>query len=58
MTIELNNIAKRFGPFAALEDVTVRIETGEFLALLGPSVRARRRCCASSPASSCPTRAR
>jgi sulfate transport system ATP-binding protein len=37
MTIELNNIAKRFGPFAALEDVTVRIETGEFLALLGPS---------------------
>jgi sulfate transport system ATP-binding protein len=37
MTIELRNITKRFAAFAALDEVNIRIETGEFMALLGPS---------------------
>ncbi|MBN8986191.1 MAG: ATP-binding cassette domain-containing protein, partial [Rhizobiales bacterium] len=37
MTIELTNITKRFGAFAALDGVDLRIADGELLALLGPS---------------------
>lgn len=37
MTIEVKNIVKRFGDFAALDDVDLRVESGELLALLGPS---------------------
>jgi sulfate transport system ATP-binding protein len=37
MAIELRNISKTFGAFAALAEVGIRVETGEFLALLGPS---------------------
>lgn len=35
--IELENISKRYGDFAALRDVSLRTRDGEFLALLGPS---------------------
>src|SRR5262249_58422736 len=31
------HIVKRFGDFTALEDVTVEVETGSLIALLGPS---------------------
>jgi sulfate transport system ATP-binding protein len=37
MSIEVVDIAKRFGQFAAVKDVSLQIETGELMALLGPS---------------------
>jgi sulfate/thiosulfate transport system ATP-binding protein len=37
MTIEVNNVTKRFGSFTALEDVSVTVEDGALMALLGPS---------------------
>ena len=37
MTLEVRGIAKRFGDFPALYDVSLKGEPGEFLALLGPS---------------------
>ena len=37
MTIEVRNIVKKFGSFAALDDVDLKVGNGELLALLGPS---------------------
>jgi len=37
MTIEIQDLHKRFGAFAALESVNLHVEEGELLALLGPS---------------------
>src|SRR5215469_10977059 len=37
MTIEVRNLSKRFGAFAALDGVDLRVADGELLALLGPS---------------------
>jgi sulfate/thiosulfate transport system ATP-binding protein len=37
MSIRVENIAKTFGSFAALKDVTLDFPTGELTALLGPS---------------------
>ncbi len=35
--LEIRNATRRFGRFAALEDVSLTIESGEFFTLLGPS---------------------
>jgi len=37
MSIEVRNISKHFGKFAALKDINITIATGELVALLGPS---------------------
>jgi len=37
MSIDIENISKRFGSFTALSDVNLAIPTGELVALLGPS---------------------
>jgi len=37
VTIELKNIVKKFGSFAALDGVDLKVDNGELLALLGPS---------------------
>jgi sulfate transport system ATP-binding protein len=37
MSIEVKHISKTFGNFAALRDVSLRIEDGQLVALLGPS---------------------
>lgn len=35
--VELSNVSKRFGEVVAVDDVSFRIEKGEFFSLLGPS---------------------
>jgi sulfate transport system ATP-binding protein len=37
MSIEVRNLSKRFGTFAALRDISLEVRSGELLALLGPS---------------------
>jgi len=37
MSVELEGVSKRFGGFAALDDVTLTVGEGELLALVGPS---------------------
>ena len=37
MSIEISGVAKRFGDFVALDDVSLEVETGSLTALLGPS---------------------
>ena len=37
MSIHIRNVSKRFGEFAALDDVSLEVESGSLSALLGPS---------------------
>ncbi len=41
MSIEVKHLSKTFGSFKALEDVSLRVNDGELVALLGPSGRGR-----------------
>ena len=37
MAIEVHSVSKRFGTFRALDDVSIRVDDGALMALLGPS---------------------
>jgi len=37
IAVELCNVTKRFGEVVAVDDVSLKIQDGEFFALLGPS---------------------
>ena len=37
MAIEARNVTKKFGDFVALDDVSINVESGSLIALLGPS---------------------
>ena len=37
MKIQANNLVRRFKSYIAFDDVSLRVEEGELLALLGPS---------------------
>ena len=37
MSIQIQNVSKRFGSFQALQDISIDIQSGELIALLGPS---------------------
>ena len=42
--LDLERLTKRYGAHAALDDVSLRVERGSFLTLLGPSGSGRPRC--------------
>ena len=35
--LEIRNVSRRFGDFAAVDNISLSIEAGEFFTLLGPS---------------------
>lgn len=37
MSLKIDHITKKFGNFTALDDISLEICDGEFLAILGPS---------------------
>ena len=51
--IEVKNVSKTFGAFAALDNVSFNVAAGELSRCWGRPAPARRRCFGSSPAWSC-----
>ncbi len=49
MEVKINNIRKEFDRFAALNDVSLNIASGELIALLGPSGSGKTTIAARSP---------
>ena len=47
--VEIRAVSKAFKKTQAISDLSLTVGDGEFVALLGPTVRARRRHYASSP---------
>ena len=45
MRIDIENVTKRFGTLAAVNQVTLSIQEGELLTLLGPSGCGKSTCC-------------
>jgi len=41
MSIQIKDVSKKFGQFAALDNVNLEIPSGELVALLGPSVQGK-----------------
>ena len=56
MKIQANNLVRRFKSYTALDDVSLRVEEGELLALLGPSGSGKLRSYESLPVSIIQTR--
>ena len=46
--LEAVGVSKSYGDNLVLKDVSFSAEQGEFVCIVGPSGRARRRCCAAS----------
>ncbi|WP_223276425.1 hypothetical protein [Sphingomonas daechungensis] len=46
MSIRIEDVSKSYSSYPALDRVSLEIEDGEFVALLGPRVLARRPSCA------------
>jgi len=55
MKIQANNLVRRFKSYLALDDVSLRVEEGELLALLGPSGSGKLRSYESLPVSTIQT---
>ena len=49
MSIHIKHVSKNFGDFKALDSINIDIQTGELVALLGPSGSGKHLCFASLP---------
>lgn len=47
--LEMKHIKKEFDGLGVLKDISLAVEEGEILSIIGPSAPANRRCCAVRP---------
>lgn len=43
--LEMNHVRKSFGDLEVLKDISLKVEEGEVLSIIGPSGSGNRRCC-------------
>lgn len=43
--LEMNHVKKSFGDLEVLKDISLKVEEGEVLSIIGPSDRENRHCC-------------